>query len=1030
MPHLTGREIQINSILASINKIIKRKEAKRVIFLTGEAGVGKSTLIENLRRMLNERGRFQEEERPYAVYAACTTPVANQDIGSSEALKPWADILQKLINAEEVDTAEKKDFDFKKFMIDSAPSWMKMVPVIGTTLEAAVDIGTKAYGQKKRTDEKIAGSQEQIFQQYVNFLARISEEKPLVIIIDDFHWADDSSTNLLFTAARQFSNKRICFIVTYRADDVRLARDGKGHPVYFIANELQRYDLCEEIALERFTKEQTAEILSIEYKGKGISKNKDFLDWLVEVSEGNGLYITNFLAKLEEEGYIDKASGEVLKDYIDVKAPEDNLALIRSRIKNLPEEEQEVPRYASVEGSTFTMEVLKEILEEKPLKLLQKLRMLEEKSGLIESLGKQLVHTRETTAYRFSHVQVHKAMYESLEEEERELLHQAIFNVLEKEWNTAKEEDINVVNIGIKIASHAEALRNYIFAAETLLESAKETWTTYAAEETLQLIERAFSNISKAEEENVKISQKSVEMKLEGMILTIDIYELKGRWKEAVEIFEKAIILAEEINSKKYISLLNAAIGVVYRMLGDYKNSFKAFDTALAINEELNDKLNIAYVTGCVGVAHFEKGNNAEALKCYQKKLSICEEINDERGIAHVMGAMGNAYFAQGDYKQALEFHQKKLAICEAMNDQRNISFTLGNMGNVYYNLGNYNKALECYERKFQISEAMGDKSNIVTVLGNLGNVFYARGEYEKALEYQNKKIELCEEISEPYGICIALGNIGNIYTAMGDYHKGLEYFEKKLKLGIEMENKYHIINSYGGIGTCYNKLGDNEKSLEYFNLQMPLCVELGDVLNIASCTGNIAVILFEEGQYKEAFEKFSQALKEHRRIGYIIAVQIWLYYLAQIYLEEYLNNEKLPEYLKNSLQDGLNDGMQPREGLLRKAEEFNNESMKVLKEQLGIEEEIINVQFIELRIMHANGNKVKAIEGFKKLLSEKLMDSQKAEIYYRLWQFTEEEKEKRKYADEALSLFEGVCIKTPLKEFKNKIEELKNSLK
>lgn len=1027
MSYLIGRDRQYNTILNSLVKIIKGEAAKRVIFLTGEAGIGKSTLLGNLKNSLKQPGRFLEENRPIVVQAECTTPIAGQEIGSAEALKPWADILQKLVISGEVSTDNKEGFNFKEFMTDTAPSWMKMIPVIGTTLEAAVEIGTKAYKQKNiNSNEKLAGSQEQIFQQYINFLSKVSNQKLLVLIIDDFHWADDSSANLLFTAARQLANKRICFIISYRADEVEIARDNKGHPVFHIANELERYNSCDRISLDRFTIEQVSEIITTEYKGKGVSSDKNFIDWLMKASEGNALYIFNFLSKLHEEGFIDSHTGEILKDYKVVKAPEGNLALIRSRLKNIPPEEQEVPRYASVEGSTFTMEVLKELLEEKPLKLLQKLRILEEKSGLIESIGKQTIYTNETTAYKFSHVQIHRAMYESLEEEERELLHQAVFNVLEKEWESAKHSNCNVISIATKIAVHAQAIGKYIYAAESLLEAAKVSWQNYAAEETLELLERVTFNLNETVRKNEKDKEKLTHISIDGILLKCEVYVLQGKWKESlgicISVLETAITLPENPEKKKCISRIHASLGNHYRLLGEFENALKSFERSLSISEELDDRPNIANSIGFIGEINFNLGNYENALECYHRKLSISEELNDKKEIANVMGYLGNLYSAKGEYDAAMECHIKKLSISEELGDQRNIAFCLSSIGSIHYDRGDFDEALKCFERKLSISERLGDRQNISGAFGNIGNIYFALGDFKRAIEYQEMKLKISEELGDLRSIARANGNLGVIYLRSRKFVKSLEHSNEALQIAETLADKQMTARTIGAMGAVHSSMGNHDKAIECYEKEFPICEALGDKLNMGVTLGNLGNNYYQLGKLSESFSYFNRALELHRQIGYIDGIRSWLHSLSIIYLDEYEKAKIKPSYLDNVFSDS---DFNWKETLLNKAEETANESNEMFINRVSQEEDFTNIKILLYRINHIRGNDSLIKTELKEILKSST-DYFKAAILYWMWRLSGDEKEKEKYRIEALSLYETLNAEAPGSDFEKLTEELR----
>src|SRR5439155_1089911 len=166
--------------------------------------------------------------------------------------------------------------------------------------------------------------------------------------------------------------------------------------------------------------------------------NAQFQRWLAERSGGNALFITQYLNTLEEDGIVSPQTGEFKARFESVRVPNSAFSVVEERIRRLDDDARELLRYASVEGATFTVMVLAETAGVPPLKLLSRLRLIAEKHGVIKSLGKQRLYARESTAYQFTNVLLQRALYESLEDEERESLHASVFRVLEGDLDASK----------------------------------------------------------------------------------------------------------------------------------------------------------------------------------------------------------------------------------------------------------------------------------------------------------------------------------------------------------------------------------------------------------------------------------------------------------------------------------------------------------------------------------------------------------------------------------------------------------------
>src|SRR5579883_3208117 len=201
---LVGRSLELDILNASFQQMLEGKGG--VLFLAGEAGLGKTTLVHEWWKTVSSDAMYLEGD--------CSIPIGNVDVGKLEALQPWADIVAQLHDHED---PVKKKIDMKKLVHDAAPAWAWAIPFIGDFAHAAVETHRLVKAQRGESNPN-ATDQQQIFQQYVNLLVKVAEHQPLVLLLDDMHWGDASSTNLLFYLSRQIADKKIFVIVSYRPD--------------------------------------------------------------------------------------------------------------------------------------------------------------------------------------------------------------------------------------------------------------------------------------------------------------------------------------------------------------------------------------------------------------------------------------------------------------------------------------------------------------------------------------------------------------------------------------------------------------------------------------------------------------------------------------------------------------------------------------------------------------------------------------------------------------------------------------------
>lgn len=821
---MIGRSEQITEILENIEVACTRGALQNVLFLTGEAGIGKSTLLKAVQDTCGDYFRSKNiVSVPVIAIAECSTPLANQDIGEIEALKPWIDLMEQLVlvttrEPEQEKKDRKMKFDFGKFIIDTAPNWISLVPVLGPVVGAAAEIVTKSYDQlylhKQFEKERPAaaaplatiGSQEQLFQQYINFLAKFSEVSPLVLIMDDFHWADTSSSNLLFAAARQLLGKPITFIVAYRPDDAHSSRDGAGHPILHIRNELGRYSMFSEISVPRMTALDLDALLRSRYDN--YVNNDEFEEWLAKVSGGNALFITQFLHTLEEDGIVSAKNGKFQNQYENVRVPKSAYAVVQERIRRLSEEAKELLRYASVEGDTFTAFVLSKITEVPTLKILQKLRIIEDTHRVVRSLGKQKYYAHESTAYQFVHVLLQRAMYESLEEEERELLHEAIFYVLKEEWDSASEAGVNVQSIAPRLATHANILGEYEFAATVLLAGAQSAWEGFAEDESMRMLQGVDYYLGMMKSQTSAKSNRTKNetgqwegLSSEAMMLRGNIHKTRGRYDQAQKEFYNARVLFGKLHKTE--RMLDAMVreAFVIENKGNYKLAESRSRETLMLAEQFNYPKAQGAMLNNIGLAKLALGKADEALDYQMRSLKIREEKNDLKGQAATLGSIGIIFQKMGKAPEALTYHRRALEIRQMLGNRAQEAYSFRNIGEILAETNKWDEGLEYLNQSLEIYKNIGVRSGEANALFSIGLAHYFSKNYPAALEYFTQSLDIFQQIGNQAGECASLDNVGATQRLLGKLPEARVSLEKGLAIAQEIGAKQTEAEICGDLG-------------------------------------------------------------------------------------------------------------------------------------------------------------------------------------------------------------------------------------
>lgn len=793
---MIGRAAELQSLLGRVDAMCARAHSQNVVFVTGEAGMGKTTLLRAVEDRLTRRQQNgAAAQAPIVVSTECSTPLLGQDVGQAEALEPWAELLEDIVRH---DGSPAKKKEMAKLVASVALAWTHCVPVVGGLLHSSIEtmMVVREHSAEAKKKEH-ATSQEQMFQQYVNFLSKASDAHPLVLILDDFHWADTSSTNLLFSAARRLLGKRVLFIVAYRAEDAASSRGGQGHPLIHVRNELGRYSQAVDIVVPALGNTDLKGLLRTRYSR--YQDNDPFERWLVERSGGNALFITQYLSTLEEDGIVGEQTGELKARFESVRVPTTAFSVVEERIRRLDDDSKELLRYASVEGATFTLAVLAAMADVPKLKLLGRLRVLAEKHGVIGSLGKQRLYASESTTYQFANVLMQRALYESLEEEEREFLHARVFGAIKDDWQTAPERESSIVGLAVRLAAHAEAPEDRHFAAKLLLDAARASWARCADEETLSLL------------------------------------GLLGKQLETLESARAAAGKPGRAEVRELAAEADMVAGFVHKFRHRYDSAIKHFRAARAIYERLGDERRALepMMREAFTLENAHRWDEAEALS--KEVLARAEKLGDERVRGAMLNNLGLTVLGLGHPLRGLEYQQQSLEVREAIGDRVGQAVSLGSMGLAYFTIGELDKALDHHRRALAIREELGDRVGQGYSLTNIGNALAAADSLEEALEYHHRSVAVREVCGDVVRLADSLANEGQLLVKLDRYEEAIEKFAHSLRLRETLGNPRNEMTSLIDLGKLLHGTGELGRSRRLLERALRLARQLGAEATVVS---------------------------------------------------------------------------------------------------------------------------------------------------------------------------------------------------
>ncbi|MBC8466431.1 MAG: tetratricopeptide repeat protein [Deltaproteobacteria bacterium] len=341
-----------------------------------------------------------------------------------------------------------------------------------------------------------------------------------------------------------------------------------------------------------------------------------------------------------------------------------------------------------------------------------------------------------------------------------------------------------------------------------------------------------------------------------------------ARYHDALEIWKKALNLAQEQGREKLEGNFFIMIGLTYCDLNQHKKALRYYKQALVKFKKTKDMEGVGNTLVNIGSVYDKLDQYERSLGYYKQALTIYDRIGDLNGKRNVLIDIGIMYGNLSLYERALNYFRQALAISKEAEDAVNEANTLGNIGAVYANIGLYKKALDYYEDALTIYRRIENIKLEGTSLGNIGLVYSNLSDYEKALDYHHQALAIARKIGDCWAEAGCLINIGLVYIDFAHYQKALEYCLHALAIDTKIENLKGKGRDLANIGLVYQILGRYEKALRYFKRALANRRKIGYLKGEGEDLLNIGVVYARLGQYEKALWYFRQALAFAREIG------------------------------------------------------------------------------------------------------------------------------------------------------------------
>ncbi|HKZ08514.1 MAG TPA: adenylate/guanylate cyclase domain-containing protein [Methylomirabilota bacterium] len=790
---LVGRADELAQLEGAFGRM--REGRAQMVSLVGETGTGKSRLIKELFARLGADGRLEGVVIRRAVCSSLGEPT----YGVFGALFRDA---YRVEPGDSLDVAREKLVTGLRAMGARDEEAEAVAPVLSYVL---------GVEEAKPRDVEPEQLQRQIALAARTLLERRLSQAPLLLLIEDLHWADTASVDLLRNAADQLADRPLMFLLTHRPD---------ATPPLVARAEQTVIRLG---PLSPADSRALVDGLFGEVIGDPLGQIGDIV---VSRAGGNPLFVEEIVRMLVARGVLvregDRWASPASCQEVDV--PPTLQGLLLSRIDKLGAEERRLLQEAAVLGVDFDEPLLRAVAAV-PREALERLVA----ADLLQPAGRG----REGARFRFTHALVHDVVYQNLLLARRTEMHERAARALERAAGPRPERLSDLEALGHHWSLSADRLRG----ARYLLAAGDWARGVYANEDAIRHYDRARRIL--ADSPGGEADTLAARERLG------DLLGLTGRRAEALAHYEAVRAAAEARSDGAATARLHRKIGGLHWDAGDRERAGACFAAGLQRLATDGDAIERAHLFQEMGRLAFRGGDNAAAIEWAEKALAEAtgEAATAEPGAAaaaerareaaavrvHAYNTLGVALARTGRPAEAVEQIERSVALAEARDLLQAACRGYTNLSVLYASL-DPPRSIETCRRGLAMAKRVGDLGFQSRLYANLAVAYCALTDRCEAegVEAAQAAVALDRRLGLIDHLAVPLIVLGQIEQCHGDHARAFACYEEALGLAEQAGEPQLLFPCYDGLATLYLDSGDVAKAESYLAKAQAVCERAG----------------------------------------------------------------------------------------------------------------------------------------------------------------------------------------------------------
>src|SRR5215467_7505671 len=828
-----------------------------LVTVIGEPGIGKSRLLHEFSARLDHdqitmlRGKCQTfaQSTPYHPFL--------------EALRHQLNLTEESKSDELLETAQQNILNIDSSLVAYLPYYLHLLSL--------------------RTDPMITHMQGEelrhaMVEALVQIFARLAARHPTVFALEDWHWHDEPSEQVLRQLAGVVPDHTLLLLLTAR-------------PEYSVAWATFEHHIP--LVLTPLDADESESIMRSVFKADTLPDRLRNL--IYERTGGNPLFIEEICHSLIENGgiIVQEGTAALTQPLDELVLPETVQSIIRSRLDRLDWKLKEVLRLASVIGRVFSVSVL-EKLYQGPDDLHESLETLAGKDMVLPVRGYP------DAEYMFKHVLTQQVTYATLLLQRRKILHSVVGRAIEELYRHRLQELVNLLH------HHFSLAEDWHKAIRYAREAAEKAKRLSQFEEALRLLEQMKAAISQLPHDRTR-QERLIDTLLEEERLCDTL-----GWRERQQAVIDQIFSSLRFDQDQ--ARLAAAYlrqGDLYTQLGRFGDVDQALSESLFIRRALSDRAGESNALKSLSFLRWQEGKDHEAIACNEAALAIDRERGDPRAMFYDLTNLAPILQHLGDFKGALERLQEALQLEESQQDASNRMTILLNIANVYNKSGDLDQALTYYQDALAVCLQHRLRIHQTLVLCGTASVFWKQGRHDDCLRLYKEVVDISRSMKYGRGLSNGLTALGNYLLLLNRPREALPHFLESTAICAELGDEHNEAVAWSIAAAIYQqkpvqnydqafgawgkalllrtRLGDHRgelqaaqemgrlardhfgeptQALQYFQEALDLAIKLGDLHKQGELLNTVGITEWNRGAYENALVHYENALKLYSEAG------------------------------------------------------------------------------------------------------------------------------------------------------------------